>query len=64
MYYVLFHPALTEESFQFHNLNFVASSRPVYIESCVCVVKDAVKCSFEYLCVVICLRVCLYSFTS
>ena len=22
-------------------------SRPVYIESCACVVKDAVKCSFE-----------------
>ena len=26
--------------------------RPVYIESRVCVVKDVVKCSFEYLCVV------------
>ena len=26
--------------------------RPVYIESCVCVVKGVVKCSFEYLCVV------------
>ena len=27
-------------------------SRPVYIESCACVVKDAVKCSFECLSVV------------
>ena len=26
--------------------------RPVYIESRLCVVKDVVKCSFEYLCVV------------
>ena len=26
--------------------------RPVYIESCACVVKDAVKCSFECLSVV------------
>ena len=26
--------------------------RPVYIECRVCVVKDVVKCSFEYLCVV------------
>ena len=26
--------------------------RPVYIESCICVVKGVVKCSFEYLCVV------------
>ena len=24
-------------------------NRPVYIESCACVVKDAVKCSFECL---------------
>ena len=29
-----------------------AFSRPLYIESCVCVFKDVVKCSFEYLCVV------------
>ena len=28
------------------------TSRPVYIESCACVVKDAVKCSFECLSVV------------
>ena len=27
-------------------------SKPVYIESRVCVVKGVVKCSFEYLCVV------------
>ena len=27
-------------------------SRPVYIESRICVVKEAVMCSFEYLCVV------------
>ena len=27
-------------------------TRPVYIESRVCVVKDVVKCSFQYLCVV------------
>ena len=26
--------------------------RPVYIEICTCVVKDALKCSFEYLSVV------------
>ena len=26
--------------------------RPVYIEICVCVVKVAVKCSFEFVCVV------------
>ena len=29
-----------------------ACFRPVYIESCTCVVKDAVKCSFECLSVV------------
>ena len=28
------------------------STRPVYIESRVCVVKDVVECSFEYKCVV------------
>ena len=28
------------------------SCRPVYFESCACVVKDAVKCSFECLSVV------------
>ena len=28
------------------------SYRPVYIEGRVCVLKDGVKCSFEYLCVV------------
>ena len=27
-------------------------SRPVYIESRLCVVKDVVKCRVEYLCVV------------
>ena len=30
----------------------IKTSRPVYIESCACVVKDAVKCSFECLSVV------------
>ena len=29
-----------------------STTRPVYIESRVCVVKGVVKCSFEYLCVV------------
>ena len=31
---------------------YISYIRPVYIESHVCVVKEAVMCSFEYLCVV------------
>ena len=40
--------------FIFHNLliPFGIIYRPVYIESRVCVVTEAVMCSFEYWCVV------------
>ena len=37
-----------------NNYGFTSTegSRPVYIESCACVVKNVVKCKFEYLSVV------------
>ena len=35
-----------------YQLLFYLFSRPVYIESRICVVKGVVKCSFEYLCVI------------
>ena len=36
----------------FENNGHVHVYRPVYIESCSCVVRDGVKCSFECLSVV------------
>ena len=35
-----------------NNMCNFGRGRPVYIESRLCVLKDVVKCSFEYLCVV------------
>ena len=53
-----FFAKLGKKSTEFHwecgriSLLIHSWNRPVYIESCVCVVKEVVKCSFEYLCVV------------
>ena len=48
-------PVLTSHHLSYKTRGHVYSScvhRPVYIESRVCVVEEAVMCSFEYLCVV------------